>query len=149
MFSCGNASTANSASKSSNTSKISVSKNDNSKASSVAHDSPTESVTTDEGESGIITNGSVRNCVSVLDYGVVPNLNADQYDKFKRAIDTGKSIYVPAGYYYVSQTLRLRNQNLYGDGMCQSSIISMDTSNYATQNRPTREKGVIRQAVQR
>lgn len=89
MFSCGNASTANSASKSSNTSKISVSKNDNSKASSVAHDSPTESVTTDEGESGIITNGSVRNCVSVLDYGVVPNLNADQYDKFKRAIDTG------------------------------------------------------------
>lgn len=87
----------------------------------------------EEDDGSGITTTNVRNCVNVLDYGVEPNLwGVDQYDKFQQAIDTGKSIYVPAGYYYVSQTLMLRNQNLYGDGMYQTFILSLSTYKYAT-----------------
>lgn len=85
-----------------------------------------------EGKEDSILTTKVRECVNVLDYGVKPNLwGIDQYDKFKEAIDTGKSIYVPAGYYYVSQTLVVRNQNIYGDGMYQTFILSLSTYKYA------------------
>lgn len=92
-----------------------------------------DSSSEEEDDGSGITTTNVRNCVNVLDYGVEPNLwGVDQYDKFQQAIDTGKSIYVPAGYYYVSQTLMLRNQNLYGDGMYQTFILSLSTYKYAT-----------------
>lgn len=100
-------------------------------SSSEENSSQDSSSSSKEEESPVYTT-SIRNCVNVLEYGVEPNLwGVDQYDKFKEAIDTGKSIYVPAGYYYVSKSLKLRNQNLYGDGMYQTFIISIADNDYA------------------
>ncbi len=97
---------------------------------STGEDNPSQGSGEEEDDTQIIS-GNVRNCVNVKDYGVEPNLwGVDQYDKFQQAIDTGKSIYVPAGYYYVSQSLKFRNQNLYGDGMQQTYIISITTDLY-------------------
>lgn len=85
----------------------------------------------DDSESGTISNGSIRNCVNVLDYGAKPDEGGvDDTDAFLAAIATGKSVYVPAGYYFVSQGLKLRNQNLYGDGMFQTFIISTTDNLY-------------------
>lgn len=99
---------------------------------STGEDNPSQGSGEEEDDGSGITTANVRNCVNVLEYGVEPNLwGVDQYDKFKEAIDTGKSIYVPAGYYYVSKSLKLRNQNLYGDGMYQTFIISIADNAYA------------------
>lgn len=103
-----------------------------SESDSSSADSSQNSGSSSEEEDSPIYTTNVRNCVNVLEYGVEPNLwGVDQYDKFKEAIDTGKSIYVPAGYYYVSKSLKLRNQNLYGDGMFQTFIISIADNDYA------------------
>ncbi len=62
--------------------------------------------------------------VNIRDYGADGTTRADCYAAFVQAALTGKSIYVPAGTYYVSGPIQLRNQNLYGDGMFQSFIVS-------------------------
>ncbi len=121
-----------SSSSSTETSSASEGNSSSSETPSTSEDNPSQG-SGEEEENGNITTANLRNCVNVKDYGVEPNLwGVDQYDKFQQAIDTGKSIYVPAGYYYVSQTLMLRNQNLYGDGMYQTFILSLSTYKYAT-----------------
>lgn len=91
----------------------------------------TSTDTSNDSESGTISNGSIRNCENVLDYGAKPNdWGVDHTAAFLAAIATGKSVYVPAGYYFVSQGLKLRNQNLYGDGMFQTFIISTTDNLY-------------------
>ncbi len=62
--------------------------------------------------------------VNIRDYGVDGTTRTDCYAAFVQAALTGKSIYVPAGTYYVSGAIQLRNQNLFGDGMFQSYIVS-------------------------
>ncbi|MFD0714282.1 glycosyl hydrolase family 28-related protein [Paenibacillus sp. GCM10027626] len=62
--------------------------------------------------------------INVVDFGAVPNDNMDDTEAFKRAIATGKSIYVPAGTYHVNETLQIQNQNLIGSGMFVSTIVS-------------------------
>lgn len=102
-----------------------------SSVSSDASNAFSSASTSNDGESGTISNGSIRNCVNVLDYGAKPDeWGVDDTDAFLAAIATGKSVYVPAGYYFVSQGLKLRNQNLYGDGMYQTFIISTTDNLY-------------------
>lgn len=64
--------------------------------------------------------------VNVVDFGARPNSFMDDTEAFLNAIATRKSVYVPAGIYYVSKTLKIQNQNLLGSGFFQSQIVSIN-----------------------
>lgn len=81
----------------------------------------------DGGSEVIMTNND--GFINILDAGAKADMPSyDSYPAFAAAVLSGKSIYVPAGTYYVSHTITLRNQNMFGDGMYQSYIYSTDTS---------------------
>lgn len=65
--------------------------------------------------------------VNVIDFGARPNSFLDDTEAFLKALATDKSVFVPDGIYYVSQTLVLENQNLIGCGMLQTHIVSTTT----------------------
>ncbi|OUS70590.1 hypothetical protein B1748_27990 [Paenibacillus sp. MY03] len=60
---------------------------------------------------------------NVVHYGAVPDDGGDDTAAFKQAIATGKSIYIPAGTYHVSETLEFQNQNLIGSGMFVTGLV--------------------------
>ena len=62
--------------------------------------------------------------VNVVDFGARPNSFCDDTDAFLKALATKKSVFVPDGIFYISQTLVLENQNFIGCGMYQTHIIS-------------------------
>ncbi len=64
--------------------------------------------------------------INIIDYGACPNSGLDDTEVFERALSTGKSIYIPAGKYIVSRTLKLINQNLCGENICSTRIESVN-----------------------
>lgn len=66
--------------------------------------------------------------VNILDYGATGDDTKDDYNAFAKAALANKSIYVPAGTYYVSQPIQLFNCNLIGAGAFQTFIYSTNTS---------------------
>lgn len=90
-------------------------------------DCPNES---DGGNEVIMTNND--GFINILDVGAKADVPSyDSYPAFAAAVLSGKSIYVPKGAYYLSHTISLMNQNLFGDGMYQSYIYSTDPSENA------------------
>lgn len=65
---------------------------------------------------------------NVLDFGANGEDTKDDYPAFLKAAMTDKTIFVPKGTYYLSATLELTNQNLIGEGMFQTKILSTDQS---------------------
>lgn len=65
--------------------------------------------------------------VNVVEYGANPNSFLDDTEAFIKAIATGKSVYVPSGIYYVSETLKIENQNFVGAGFFATQIVSINT----------------------
>lgn len=74
------------------------------------------------------TNNSGIAYVNILDYGAKGDDVKDDYAAFASAALENKSIYVPAGTYYVSQPIVLQNVNLIGAGTFQTFIYSTDKS---------------------
>lgn len=66
--------------------------------------------------------------INILDYGAKGDDTKDDYNAFAKAALANKSIYVPAGTYYVSKPIQLFNCNLIGAGVFQTFIYSTDTS---------------------
>lgn len=66
---------------------------------------------------------SMSDC-SVLNFGARPNSFEDDSEAFEKAALTGRSIYVPAGIYCVSRPISLVNQNIIGEGIFATQIIS-------------------------
>lgn len=68
--------------------------------------------------------GKYEDYANVADFGARPNSFLDDTEAFLKAIATGNSVYVPAGIYYVSQTLKIENQNFVGGGCFATQIVS-------------------------
>ncbi len=71
--------------------------------------------------------GIHKDYANVVDFGAKPNSFLDDTEAFLKAIATGNSVFVPAGIYYVSKTLKIENQNFIGSGAFQTHIISIST----------------------
>lgn len=64
---------------------------------------------------------------NVVDFGARPNSFLDDTEAFLKAIATENSVYVPAGIYYVSKTLKIENQNFVGGGCFATQIVSLNS----------------------
>ena len=71
--------------------------------------------------------GEYEDYANVVDFGARPNSFLDDTEAFLKAFDTENSVYVPAGIYYVNQTLKIENQNLVGGGCFATQIVSCNS----------------------
>ena len=62
--------------------------------------------------------------INICEWGAIPDSGTDCTDIFESALQTGRSVLVPAGTYIVSRPLSLMNQNLVGEGILSTRIIS-------------------------
>ncbi len=72
---------------------------------------------------------------NVLDFGARPGSGQDDSDAFEKAFADGGSLYVPAGEYFISRTIYLKNQNLCGENSMKTILKMTD---------PSRDAAVIR-----